>query len=293
MLGGGSQGKSSHSKQKQSTLLGFFKKIEKVKVPSSSDVISNEAQENVISNTQNHTILSQNSSHDHQPVQIPSKNTVMPEEEEDLFIKPNPKRLKASRIVDSDDESDQASPMPATPSLSRLKSNFQMKSANRGSATPDSSFSAGTHVTPLSSMSALPKATPTLTTTPSLARFKSNLSSNTTPTSLQSRAEKFKEKNEERYSWLLNIKDQNEHPIGHPDYDPRTLHIPKSAWNNFTPFEKRKIFYLMLIYLEFWEIKSKHWDTVVFFKKGKFFELYENDATIGHQHFDLKLTDRV
>jgi DNA mismatch repair protein MSH6 len=49
----------------------------------------------------------------------------------------------------------------------------------------------------------------------------------------------------------------------------------------------------MLIYLEFWEIKSKHWDTVVFFKKGKFFELYENDATIGHQHFDLKLTDRV
>lgn len=34
-------------------------------------------------------------------------------------------------------------------------------------------------------------------------------------------------------------------------------------------------------------------DTIVFFKKGKFYELYENDATIGHQLFDLKLTDRV
>jgi DNA mismatch repair protein MSH6 len=60
------------------------------------------------------------------------------------------------------------------------------------------------------------------------------------------------------------------------------LYIPKQAWNSFTPFEK-----------QFWEIKSKHWDTVVFFKKGKFFELYENDADIGHQQFDLKLTDRV
>ncbi len=31
----------------------------------------------------------------------------------------------------------------------------------------------------------------------------------------------------------------------------------------------------------------------MFFKKGKFYELYEQDATIGHQEFDLKLTDRV
>ena len=31
----------------------------------------------------------------------------------------------------------------------------------------------------------------------------------------------------------------------------------------------------------------------MFFKKGKFYELYEKDATIGHQLFDWKLTDRV
>ncbi|KAE8355631.1 muts domain V-domain-containing protein [Aspergillus coremiiformis] len=87
---------------------------------------------------------------------------------------------------------------------------------------------------------------------------------------------------EQRYAWLANIRDIDGHSHGHPDYDPRTLYIPPLAWAKFSPFEK-----------QYWEIKQKFWDTVVFFKKGKFYELYENDATIGHQLFDLKLTDRV
>ncbi|PYH78425.1 DNA mismatch repair protein Msh6 [Aspergillus uvarum CBS 121591] len=87
---------------------------------------------------------------------------------------------------------------------------------------------------------------------------------------------------EQRYAWLANLRDIDGHPIGHPEYDPRTLYIPPLAWSKFSPFEK-----------QYWEIKQKFWDTVVFFKKGKFYELYENDATIGHQLFDLKLTDRV
>lgn len=76
--------------------------------------------------------------------------------------------------------------------------------------------------------------------------------------------------------------DADRHPPDHPDYDPRTIYIPPLAWDKFSPFEK-----------QYWEIKQKFWDTMVFFKKGKFYELYENDATIGHQLFDLKLTDRV
>ncbi|GBC01838.1 hypothetical protein RclHR1_04350014 [Rhizophagus clarus] len=94
------------------------------------------------------------------------------------------------------------------------------------------------------------------------------------------RAVDFKAKNEERYSWLQNICDADGNPEGSPNYDPRTLYVPKSV--KFTPFEK-----------QYWEIKSNHWDTVVFFKKGKFYELYERDADIGHTEFDLKLTDRV
>ncbi|KAH0536949.1 hypothetical protein FGG08_006214 [Glutinoglossum americanum] len=99
----------------------------------------------------------------------------------------------------------------------------------------------------------------------------------------QKRKEKAHESEpDQRYPWLANIKDADGNPPGHPDYDPRTVYIPPRAWHNFTPFER-----------QYWEIKQKFWDTIVFFKKGKFYELYENDATIGHQLFDLKLTDRV
>ncbi|KAF9427910.1 DNA mismatch repair protein msh6 [Podila epigama] len=96
------------------------------------------------------------------------------------------------------------------------------------------------------------------------------------------RIAKFEEANKGRYAWLLDIKDADKNPIGSPDYDPRTLYIPPSAWKEFSEFER-----------QFWEIKGQHFDSVVFFKKGKFYELYENDADIGHQQFDLKLTDRT
>lgn len=109
----------------------------------------------------------------------------------------------------------------------------------------------------------------------------------TTPSQRNAPAGKLKEKAhtrepEDRYPWLANIRDKEKRAPGDPDYDPRTIYIPPMAWNKFSPFEK-----------QYWEIKQNHWDTIVFFKKGKFYELYENDATIGHQEFDFKMTDRV
>lgn len=88
----------------------------------------------------------------------------------------------------------------------------------------------------------------------------------------------FQKENEERYQWLVNIKDSEKRPIDHPEYDSRTLYVPPAAWGKFTAFEK-----------QYWEIKSLMWDTVVFFKKGKFYELYENDAIIANTEFDLKI----
>ncbi|GAC99200.1 hypothetical protein PHSY_006800 [Pseudozyma hubeiensis SY62] len=88
--------------------------------------------------------------------------------------------------------------------------------------------------------------------------------------------------NEEAYSFLLDLRDKDGNRPGDAEYDSRTVYIPKSAWKDFTPFER-----------QFWEIKQNHWDTVLFFQKGKFYELYEEDALIGHREFDLKLTDRV
>ncbi|CAE6424470.1 unnamed protein product [Rhizoctonia solani] len=91
-----------------------------------------------------------------------------------------------------------------------------------------------------------------------------------------------KKTNEEMYSFLKDPKDKDGVRHAEEGADPRTLWIPKGAWTSFTPFEK-----------QFWEIKQNHFDTVLFFQKGKFYELYENDAQIGHSEFDLKLTDRV
>ncbi|ORX33553.1 muts domain V-domain-containing protein [Kockovaella imperatae] len=67
-----------------------------------------------------------------------------------------------------------------------------------------------------------------------------------------------------------------------PDYDKRTLLIEEHHFKDMTPFEK-----------QFWWIKRWYYDTVLFFQKGYFYELYENDAEIGHREFDLKLTSRV
>lgn len=98
-----------------------------------------------------------------------------------------------------------------------------------------------------------------------------------TPVS-QGKHNKFNKTNEERYQWLVHEKDAEGREPSDPNYDPRTLYIPKDAWGKFTPFEK-----------QYWEIKSKMWDCILFFKKGKFFELYEKDAHLAHHLFDLKL----
>lgn len=136
-----------------------------------------------------------------------------------------------------------------------------------------------------------PISTPksTKSTSNALEKFSSSSSYTASPGSNLSKTPKredskpskhstFQKKNEERYQWLINIRDADGNPEDSPEYDPRTIFIPKSAWATFTPFEK-----------QYWEVKSKMWNTVVFFKKGKFYELYENDADIAHSTFDLKL----
>jgi len=83
-------------------------------------------------------------------------------------------------------------------------------------------------------------------------------------------------------AWLANVMDMEKRAPDHPEYDKSTLFIPPHVWNNFTPFEK-----------QYWAVKQKYWDTVVFFRKGKFYELLENDAILGHQLFDLRITERI
>ncbi|KAJ2819262.1 DNA mismatch repair protein msh6, partial [Coemansia furcata] len=170
----------------------------------------------------------------------------------------------------------------ATPSLKRIRAS---------GAASSSTSSEG-----VSLMSALSPTTPTLARTTTSLSALSMASSGSTPLmqrmqlqapptaddTKRARAAKFAKKNDDRYAWLVDVRDAQGVRPGEAGYDKRSLFIPRSAWNEFSAFER-----------QYWEIKGKHWDTVVFFKKGKFYELYENDATIGHQEFDLKMTDRV
>ncbi len=60
---------------------------------------------------------------------------------------------------------------------------------------------------------------------------------------------------------------------------PREIHIPAADLNKMTGMER-----------QFWEIKRKHFDVCIFFKKGKFYELYDCDAVIGNRDFGLRMT---
>ncbi len=55
-----------------------------------------------------------------------------------------------------------------------------------------------------------------------------------------------------------------------PDYDPSTLWVPESFLNNQTPAHR-----------QWWTFKSNYFDTVLFFKMGKFYELFNMDAVIA------------
>lgn len=104
----------------------------------------------------------------------------------------------------------------------------------------------------------------------------------TDASTLEQENKSFKEKNEERYEFLINIRDNNLIRKGSEGYDPSKLFIPEKYYQKFTAFEK-----------QFWDIKKEYFDTVIFFKKGKFYELYEEDAEIASKLFDLRVSERV
>ncbi|KAJ1508928.1 DNA mismatch repair protein msh6 [Coelomomyces lativittatus] len=79
--------------------------------------------------------------------------------------------------------------------------------------------------------------------------------------------------------WLSHPKDQQGHPSNHPNYDPSSLFIPKKVYDQMTDFEK-----------QYWDVKANYFDCVVFFQKGKFYELYEIDAELAQREFDLKMS---
>ena len=82
----------------------------------------------------------------------------------------------------------------------------------------------------------------------------------------------------EKLEWLKpdKIKDKDGNAPDDPEYDPTTLKVPESFIKNCTPGMGN-----------WWKIKSRNYDTVIFYKVGKFYELYHMDAGIGVSHCGL------
>ncbi|XP_017112610.1 probable DNA mismatch repair protein Msh6 [Drosophila elegans] len=66
------------------------------------------------------------------------------------------------------------------------------------------------------------------------------------------------------------IKDKAGRRPDHPEYDKSTLHVPDKFLNGLSPGVR-----------QWWVLKSTSYDCVLFFKVGKFYELYHMDADVG------------
>ncbi|KAG9459293.1 hypothetical protein H6P81_003801 [Aristolochia fimbriata] len=84
-----------------------------------------------------------------------------------------------------------------------------------------------------------------------------------------------------KFEWLSPslIKDANGRRPGDALYDKRTLYIPPDALKKMSASQK-----------QYWSTKCQYMDVVLFFKVGKFYELYEMDAEIGQKELDWKMT---
>ena len=73
-----------------------------------------------------------------------------------------------------------------------------------------------------------------------------------------------------------NLKDKNGNRPDSSKYDSNTLYIPPEFLKKQTPIMK-----------QFWEFKINNFDKILFFKLGRFYEMYFDDAIIGNQILNL------
>ncbi|KAG0498938.1 hypothetical protein HPP92_003629 [Vanilla planifolia] len=93
--------------------------------------------------------------------------------------------------------------------------------------------------------------------------------------------DKNSEASRSKFEWLnpSKIRDANGRCPNDPLYDQRTLYIPPDALKKMSASQK-----------QYWSVKCQYMDVILFFKVGKFYELYELDAEIGQKELDWKMT---
>jgi len=71
------------------------------------------------------------------------------------------------------------------------------------------------------------------------------------------------------FSFLREKRDANGRKESDTGYDPSTLSVLLANGEKLTPAMQ-----------QYWDIKKNHHDVVIFFKMGKFYELFEEDALV-------------
>ncbi|CAG9465209.1 unnamed protein product [Pedinophyceae sp. YPF-701] len=96
-------------------------------------------------------------------------------------------------------------------------------------------------------------------------------------TRLERRAEAVRQK----FDWLApsKVMDAARRRPGDAAFDERSVYVPQAAWSGLSESQR-----------QYWKVKAQHRDLVLFFKVGKFFELYEDDAATGADVMGWKLT---
>eukprot|EP01053_Blabericola_migrator_P000117 Blabericola_migrator_1__116@NODE_102_length_14292_cov_312_776380_g90_i0_p1_GENE_NODE_102_length_14292_cov_312_776380_g90_i0NODE_102_length_14292_cov_312_776380_g90_i0_p1_ORF_typecomplete_len1283_score247_16MutS_V/PF00488_21/4_4e64MutS_III/PF05192_18/5_2e45MutS_I/PF01624_20/1_7e26MutS_I/PF01624_20/2_1e03MutS_II/PF05188_17/0_001MutS_II/PF05188_17/5e03MutS_IV/PF05190_18/0_088ATPase_2/PF01637_18/0_52AAA_16/PF13191_6/2_6e03AAA_16/PF13191_6/0_93_NODE_102_length_14292_cov_312_776380_g90_i0143862 len=87
-------------------------------------------------------------------------------------------------------------------------------------------------------------------------------------------------------SWIdpAKMRDQNGNPVDSPDFD--LTRIKAALSQKEAPNESRIHFTPALT--QYWEVKRDYFDKIVFFKLGKFYEIFYTDACIMQRLCDLK-----
>lgn len=90
--------------------------------------------------------------------------------------------------------------------------------------------------------------------------------------------ERFGDREERKLPFLgKDRRDANRRLPSDPNYDPKTLYLPPQFLKSLTGGQR-----------QWWEFKLKNMDKVLFFKMGKFYELFEMDAHVGVKELNLQ-----
>uniref|UniRef100_A0A3Q3ILE9 DNA mismatch repair protein n=1 Tax=Monopterus albus TaxID=43700 RepID=A0A3Q3ILE9_MONAL len=187
---------------------------------------------------------------------------------------------KRRRIIiasDSDGSDEEYRPEHKEESTQESEAESPVKPVKRKRPTEKS---ANTKAKISTAPSAVPKRAPAFLT----ADTKSRLSAFSAPDSFESQANGSGTSgaatvwDHEKLEWLQDgrRKDGRRRRQTEDDYDPTTLYVPEDFLNRNTPGMRR-----------WWQIKSEMFDAVIFYKVGKFYELYHMDAVIGVSELGL------